>query len=530
MSAKGNKIRWWPAWGILALAAALQIWVWGFGTGIRQERFMSSVGFLLLTVLALLLWFLLLSRLRWKHRFWGLGLIVVLGVVFFNLVRVQGVNGDLVPILAWRWNSGLEEAPVAADRKASLSLVTDHSFPQFLGRHRNATIPEVTLQTDWTSTSPREVWRRPVGEGWSGFAVVEDLAITLEQRGESEFVVAYDLGSGEIRWVHEDPARYSTVVGGTGPRSTPTVDGKVVFTTGATGILNALDLRSGALKWRRDVIQENGSSVPDWGYSASPLVLEGRVIVTAGGEGKLLVAYDRNSGDMIWSGGDGRIGYSSPTLMTLAGVPQILSFNGRSITSHHPGTGQVLWSHKWPGGQPNVMQPLQLPGDRVLASSGYGVGAKLFAVRPGSADDLSVELVWESPRLKSKFANIVYHQGYVYGLDDGILVCLDPETGQRVWKRGRYGHGQMLLVGPHLLLQTEKGEIVLIDPNPEELTELARFRIFQGKTWNSPTLAGRFLLVRTDREAACYEMPVEPAILSAHEFSGSDSKRKRDSL
>ncbi len=508
MSLRKNQIRWWPAWIILALAAVLQIRAWGFVAGIRQNRFMSSVGSLLLTVLALLLWFFFLSRIRWKHRLWGLGLIVVLGVVFFNLVRVQGVSGDMVPILAWRWDSGLEEAPVAADRGASLSLVTDHPFPQFLGRHRNATIPEVTLQTDWASTPPREVWRQPVGEGWSGFAVVENLAITQEQRGDSEFVVAYELGSGEIRWVHEDRARYSTVLGGAGPRSTPAIDGNVVFATGATGILNALDLGSGTLKWKRDVLQENGSSVPEWGYSASPLVLEGRVIVTAGGEGKLLVAYDRNSGDMIWSGGDDRIGYSSPTLMNLAGVPQIVSFNHSSITSHDPENGQVLWSREWPDRQPNVMQPLQLPGDRVMASSGYGAGAKLFSVRLSTADSLSVELVWESRRMKSKFANIVYHRGYVYGLDDGILVSLDPETGRRVWKRGRYGHGQMLLVGSHLLLQTEMGEMVLIDPNPEELTELARFRVFEGKTWNSPTLAGRFLLVRTAGEAACYEMPV----------------------
>ena len=508
MSPKENKIRWWPAWIILALAAVLQIRAWGFGTGIRQDRFMSSVGFLLLTVVALLIWFSFLSRIRWKQRLWGLGLMVVLGVVFFNLVRVQGVNGDLVPILTWRWNSGLDEAPVPAGGSVPLAVVTNHPFPQFRGPHRNATVPEVALQADWDSHPPREVWRRPVGEGWSGFAVVEDLAVTQEQRGDSEFVVAYDLGSGEIRWVHEDPARYSNVVGGTGPRSTPTIDGSVVFTTGATGILNALDLRTGALKWKRDVIQEDGDGVPEWGYSASPLVYEGRVIVTAGGKGKLLVAYDRNSGDMIWSGGDGRIGYSSPTLMMLAGVLQIVSFNHASITSHDPENGQVLWSHEWPRSQPNVMQPLHLPGDRVLASSGYGVGAKLFAVGAGNCGDLSVELVWESPRMKSKFANIVYHQGYVYGLDDGILVCLDPETGQRVWKQGRYGHGQVLLVGSHLLLQTEKGEMVLIDPNPEELTELARLRVFESKTWNSPTLAGRFLLVRTAGEAACYEMAV----------------------
>ena len=199
-----RKLRWWPAWGILSLAAALQIWAWGFGTGIRQGRVITSLGFLVLTVLALLLWFFFLSRIRWRHRLSGLGLMVVLGVVAFSLVRVHGVSGDLVPILAWRWNSGLDEAPVPGDNRGPQALVTDRPFPQFLGLHRNATIPEVTLQPDWTSTPPREVWRRSVGEGWSGFAVVEELAITLEQRGESEFVVAYDLGSGKVRWAHED--------------------------------------------------------------------------------------------------------------------------------------------------------------------------------------------------------------------------------------------------------------------------------------------------------------------------------------
>ncbi len=508
MNPTGRRIRWWPAWAILALAAASQIWAWFLKAGIRQDRFMSSVFLLLVTSLLLLVWFLFFSRLTGRQRLAGLGVMVVLVVLSVNLVRVRGVNGDMMPILAWRWEAGLTEARVAGDRSEPLQVGRDHAFPQFLGPDRNATIRSVQLQTDWTAVAPREIWRRPVGSAWSGFAVVGDLAITLEQRKKKELVVAYDLGSGEVRWAHEDRARFHDSLGGTGPRSTPTIDGEVVFTTGGTGLLNALDLRTGAVRWSRNVLEANGSSVPEWGYTASPLVLEDRVIVTAGGEGKLLVAYDRDSGKLLWSGGNDRIGYSSPTLMWLAGVPQVISFNRNSLTSHDPETGRVVWEEPWPGSQPNVMQPLPLPGDRLLASSGYGVGARLFRVRSTHESGLSVELLWKSPRMKSKFANIVYHEGYVYGLDDGVLVCLDPENGERMWKRGRYGHGQMLLVGSHLLVQTEKGEIALIEPTPERLTEVARFRVFEGKTWNSPALAGRFLLVRTDREAACYEMPV----------------------
>jgi outer membrane protein assembly factor BamB len=168
----------------------------------------------------------------------------------------------------------------------------------------------------------------------------------------------------------------------------------------------------------------------------------------------------------------------------------------------------VLWEHPFPGQQPNVAGPVALGDDLLLVSVGYGIGSKAYRLA-SAGDRLHAGLAWESPRLKSKFANLIVHAGHVYGLDDGVLTCIDPGSGERLWKAGRYGHGQLLLVAGLLLVQTEAGEIVLLDPRPDAHSELARHTVLDGKTWNPPALAGRVLLVRSDREAAAYELPVE---------------------
>jgi outer membrane protein assembly factor BamB len=280
-----------------------------------------------------------------------------------------------------------------------------------------------------------------------------------------------------------------------------------VFSLGSTGLLSAIDLESGKAIWQRDIGKDNGAPTPDWGRSGSPLAVDDLVVVSAGGtDGRSLVAYHRDTGDLVWRGGSDRAGYSSPLEATLAGVRQILIFNAASIASHDPATGRVLWEYPWSSVQPNVAQPLVLPGDRVLVSSGYGIGSKLLQIEVDATGSPVPRLIWESPRLKAKFTNLVVHGGFVYGLDDGILVCLDPATGERRWKSGRYGHGQVLLVGDLLLVQTEEGVLVLVEPTPDGHREIARFPVFDRKTWNPPALAGRYLLVRHDAEAACYEV------------------------
>ena len=219
----------------------------------------------------------------------------------------------------------------------------------------------------------------------------------------------------------------------------------------------------------------------------------------------------RSPAGLMWGGGEDPAGYSSPLITRLAGVPQILIFNQANVASHDPLTGRLLWEHPWPEGVECVAQPVPLPGDRVFVSSGYGIGCKLFQIFRNEKGNLEATLVWETTRLKAKFTNVVHREGYLYGLDDGVLVCLDLTDGQRAWKRGRYGHGQVILVGDLLIVQAESGEIALVEADPNRFKELSRFRALRGKTWNNPALAGSYLLVRNDRKAACYELPLDPA-------------------
>ena len=511
-----SPIRWWPALLILSAAVASVIWIRFFEEIQRQDKNIKTAIVGMASLALLLLWCLFFSRLRWRVR-WIIcgGTVGLLGLIA-SLFQIHGVSGDLIPILRWRWakaktSAASLRAPVetAQSNQAPSALDARADYPQFLGPRRNATVDGPTLVRDWKTSPPVLLWRQPVNPAWSGFAIAANYAITQEQRGEEELVVCYDLLSGRLLWSHADQTRYFTGLGGEGPRATPTIAAQRVFALGATGRLNCLELASGKLIWSKNIIEENHSHLPDWGLSGSPLVTDDWVIVSAGGKhGRSLVAYDRVDGRFVWGGGEGRAGYSSPFLTSIAGTPQILIFNADGLAAHAAADGKVLWKHPWPGGHPHVAMPLVLPDDRVLISTGYGDGSELLQIQRDAAGEWTASRVWKSLKLKAKFTNPVYRGGYVYGLDDGILVCLDIASGNLAWKQGRYGHGQVILVGGLLLVTTETGEVILLEPTPLEHRELSRFRAFHGKTWNPPALAGEFLLLRNDSEAACYRLPV----------------------
>jgi outer membrane protein assembly factor BamB len=510
-------LRWWPAVAILVLAAGTVIGLRADGSASFQQRNLRSLSAVGIAGLLLFVWWLGFSRCRWKLRLLVAGLVVGslgLGAMLF---RIGGVTGDVAPIFEFRWgrhSPGPVSVPLqragGAGGAATVEGVAAADFPQFLGPQRTGILAGPALGRDWVGSPPQVLWRRTLGAAWSGWAVVGGRALTQEQRGEEECVTCYELASGDPIWTHADAVHYNTTIAGEGPRCTPTVADNRVYTLGATGRLNCLDLATGTVRWSRSITEDAQSRMPEWGFAGSPLICEGNVVVLAGGGGgRSLLAYRADGGEVAWSGGNASASYGSPFLAMVAGVKQILTFHPRTAAGHDPRTGRVLWEHPWGNGQPQAAVPLVVGTNRVLFSSGYGVGSVLLEIGAGPGGNLAATQVWKSNRLKAKFATLVQREGFVYGLDDGMLACLDLADGRSRWKEGRYGHGQGLLVRDLYVLMAENGELVLLRPTPESPNELQRFRVFSSKTWNPIALAGELLLCRNDREAACLRLPLE---------------------
>lgn len=517
-----RKMRWWMPALILLAGAGVVAYLHlnedidtGMGNGLTQFASIIVVGLLTL-------WYLFFTGLSWG-QFFVRGLLVAgvvallyVGVIRQKVVRFEGVSGDIIPRFSWAWtpspDAGLPELPGPGTVAVPAVVApSPDDFPQFLGPTRQAVMPGARLSRDW-STPPREVWRQPVGLGWGSFAVQGPLAITQEQRGDKEFTVCRDKATGEVRWSHaHEGERFSEALGGDGPRATPTIDGGRVFVLGATGILDCLELATGKPVWSTNTLKESGSENLEWGKSSSPLVVGDLVVISLGKANDSLAAYDRDTGKLKWRAVGDKASYCSPVLLTLAGRPQIVSVNALSVTGHDPADGKELWNFRWPNEMYKASQPVPLPGDRLLLTCGFG-GADsptaLVLEFTSSEGKLQYKQVWGNTKLKTKFTTAVLRDGYVYALDDGILACYDPATGARKWKAGRYGHGQLLLVGDLLLVQAEDpGDLLLVEANPERLVERGHIKALATKTWNHPALSGRFLLLRNDREAVCYELP-----------------------
>jgi outer membrane protein assembly factor BamB len=378
----------------------------------------------------------------------------------------------------------------------------------FRGTARNGVVHGVRIETDWSTVPPVEIWRRPIGPGWSSFAVSGDRVYTQEQRGEEEIVSCYRLSTGEPVWMHRDPVRFWESNAGAGPRATPAVHDGRVYALGATGILNALDARTGGRIWSRNAAVDTVKEVPEWGFAGSPVVVAELVVVALSGR---LAAYDLGTGDLRWLGPEGGGGYSSPHVATIEGVPQILLLRGSRTIAVSPADGTLLWEHTWPGSI-SILQPALATGRDVLVASGDmmgGMGIRRLAVSNGPGG-WTVEERWTTRGLKPYFSDFVVHEGHAYGFDGSILASIDLADGERRWKGGRFGHGQLLLLADQdvLLVLSEQGELGLVSATPDAFRELARIPAIEGKTWNHPAIVGDVLLVRNGEEMAAFRLPV----------------------
>jgi len=489
---------WWWADGDLSLLGGLAVVIW------------------LLASLVMLTWFLFLSGTSRRVRLLTAATLGVAAIAFGLLFRWNGQAGNFVPRFEFRFAPTAEQRALEyfdSDDSASIMLdldrleVTADDWPRFGGSDGAQIVRGASIRRDWEQHPPIALWRHPIGPAWSSFAVVGDLAFTQEQRGDEEAVVCYHVESGRQVWIHTDPVRFEEAASGSGPRATPTINDSRLYALGATGILNCLDPLSGDVIWSVDVVEDAETDLIMYGMSGSPLVYEDAVIVYPSGDGGAIAAYDRVTGEPKWSGGSYKQIYASPKFATIDGMPQTLVYSEQGISGHELGTARRLWLYEWTNVTGlNLAQPIVLPDESIFISSGYATGsARLKAFKQG--DSWAVEPIWVQPnRFKLKFNGGIYDDGFLYGLDEGILSCIDAEDGERMWKQGRYRYGQIIKVGGDLLIVAEDGEVALVEISPQGANEVASFQAIEGKTWNHPVLHRGRLLVRNAEEAACYDL------------------------
>lgn len=510
-----SRARWFERLGAIVLIALA---LYGTSKVVHVSIKGGAMGNLLYVIaipvlaLGLVVWAVATHRLSNGLRRGLLVVTILLACGVFTVIRTGGLTATFDNDFHWRWSKTPEEQLLAqADQPAALSstpaalisVKTGNDWPGFRGASRDGIVHGTRIQTDWTASPPVQLWRQPVGPGWSSFAVRGDVFYTQEQRGNDEVVACYSLTTGKPVWRHSDAARFWESNAGAGPRGTPTVSNDRVYALGATGIMNVLDAATGAVVWSRNAQADTGTKLPGWGFASSPLVIDDVVIIATAGK---LAAYEIATGKPRWFSPANDSGYSSPHLATIGGVKQVLLLNGVGVISYAPADGKELWQHPLPPG-PRIVQPALTSEGDVLTHDGEGSSLRRLAVSNG-AGGWTIQERWSSDELNPYFSDFVIHKGFAIGFSGSSLVCIDLKDGSRKWKGGNYGHGQLVLLAEQdlMVVLSEAGEVALVKAAPDQFTELARFPAIKGKTWNHPVVVGDVLLVRNAEEMAAFRL------------------------
>lgn len=477
------------------------------------------------------------------HRL-GVAAGLILGTVgLAAMFQFEGFSGEMLPQFKPRFgshppelrslsdaspSSGSTESVGEAAKSESTSriVVAEGDSTGFLGSQRTGVIASRSFDVSAIESKLEILWNQGIGEGWSSFAVSGDRAVTLEQRDELECVTCYRLADGVLLWIKSHEARHQHPLGGVGPRSTPTIDGDRVYAQGATGRVWCLNLQTGETIWSVDLLdlagwdQVTSEMAISWGRATSPLIVDGFCILPYGGPaenqetGRSLIAFDADTGDLRWTAGEDQVSYASAGLLTLGEKRQVVSVNEKTITGHNIEDGKLLWEFEWPGqsnGGANCAMVVPAGKDRFLIGKGYGGGSALVQVTAQNNGSYSAKAVWNSTRLlKTKFTHACVDGDVAYAISNGSLEAVAIEEAEQLWRqprRSRFGQGQILLVEDTIVAQSESGEVFIVAADPADYRELARIPAMDSKTWNIPTVAGRHLLVRNDRQAFCFLLP-----------------------
>ncbi len=396
-------------------------------------------------------------------------------------------------------------------------------WPQWRGPNRDGVSGAVGLLKEWGPNGPKMLWKVSLGEGFSGISVSQGRVYTMFSTGNDEFVVCLNATDGQEIWRFRSDDNYHEGQGGNGPRATPTIDGDLLFTISAHGKLYALNVENGEKVWSHDLQRKFGSKMPRWGFSTSPLVDGELLLVEVGGKGeKSIVAFNKNSGDVVWSTHKDKLGYSSPIAITVQGVRQIICFTGTKLISVSPTDGTIYWKYPWKTGYDvNAATPVFIPPDKIFISSGYDKGAAVLQMRVFVSHDddrvaveqiranrgaVRIEEIWKNRKMKNQFASSVLYDNYLYGFDNSILKCIEADTGEEQWKTRGFGKGTVILADGHLIILSDRGKLGLAEATPAGYIEKSSAKVLNGLCWTAPTLADGRLYLRNEEEMVCLDM------------------------
>jgi outer membrane protein assembly factor BamB len=400
-------------------------------------------------------------------------------------------------------------------------LASAADWPRYRGPATDGVAEDAKLE----KLALTQVWKIPVGDAFGQISVVGDKAFLMAERGGDEFCVCLNAATGKELWA----TRIDKTIkdgNGNGPRSTPAIDGKFVYAFGTNLKIFCLELDTGKEVWKHDLVAEQGGKVLMWGSASSALVIDDLVLVTGGGTGKGISAFKKATGELAWAKTNEAYTHSTPTLATIKDKVQAVCLMKSGLVSVDPANGSVLWTFPIAkAGSAGAVAPSPVvggkDGDIVYYSIGYNVGAGACRIAKTGEKWTATEL-WSAPgqTLQTTWSTAVYRDGYIYGLfghadAKGPLACVDIQTGKVKWSQANFGsQGGVILSGDKLLVQTVKGDLVLVSATPDAFKELGRSTILKAKDWTAPTLANGMVFARNTSndqgagtaEVACFKI------------------------
>jgi outer membrane protein assembly factor BamB len=385
-------------------------------------------------------------------------------------------------------------------------------WSQWGGPARDFTVKTKGLATTWPAAGPRQLWSRPLGAGHSAVVVGGNTLYTMYSVGEEETVIALAADTGKTIWEHKYPSPHTGLdyEYGAGPHSTPLLVGDLLFTIGSRGVLNAFDKKSGKVAWSHDLWKDFGGSKFGRGYSCSPIAYKNTIILTLGGAGQTLIAFNQKDGSVAWKNQTLDVSPASPIIINVDGQDQLIAFLGKVVAGIDPNDGNLLWSHghvtEW---GLNISNPVWGPDNLLFISSAYSGGSRVIKLTQ-KAGKTTAEEVWFHRRMRLHHGTAIRIGDYVYGssgdFGPAFFAAVNVKTGEIAYQDRSFPKVNFVHADGKLIILDEDGNLALATATPTELKVISKVSVLKNLAWTAPTLVGTKLYLRDRRTIAAFDL------------------------